>query len=499
MQFSTPTSTGSNGAPRGPLAELLCSLPGVQLVAQHAGLAEIDRRFHFRSWTSFTPGVRVLEGRASEGERDRWLQAAIAALGVRDRCYVGVGAGGEWLEIGLGGNALGSRALDLVLETRAVHNPLMPYVDVCLLATERDSVLVVRKTPEQMLALIFHDLREKHRARLRRDEEARRIRLQESRRMLETVRGLVVHDVTAADGDLPSGEALSSQFEHSFDLPHVCCRNEQDPEERARWMRGHLEATVFAAPKSCFLWQGWKSEGPWRRLDLLAREGWAADVLYALAGKRSDDQWARRLHWSRHLMFLSSDATTVMSWETAEHDLFIHINRVDVVLERARSRSRLDAWLATQKNMLAHALDGADVAARDVLSRKQRIATLRAGASRMERDRWLLDCLRHRLCPRYDEHLLPPGQRTQFSGSASLSIGATLLPWTQVFWRDPTWLPRLWDELQPEQLFIQAHHQVGPGPRQERLGPEAPVRVLALRRAARGYEAFLHAAPKRRA
>src|SRR6185369_10872124 len=225
MQFRLSTSTDSHVAPRGPLAELLRSLPGVQLVAQHVGLAEIDRRFHFRSWTIFTPGVRVLEGRASEHERDRWLEDAIAALGVTDRCYVGVGAGGEWLEIGLGTNARGSRVLDLVLDTRAVHNPLMPYVDVCLLATERDSVLVIRKTPDQMLALIFHDLREMHRARLRRDEEARRIRLQESRRMLETVRGLVLNDVTAADGDLPSGETLSSQFERSFDLPHVCGSN----------------------------------------------------------------------------------------------------------------------------------------------------------------------------------------------------------------------------------------------------------------------------------
>src|SRR6185369_8910084 len=138
------------------------------------------------------------------------------------------------------------------------------------------------------------------------------------------------------------------QFERSFDLPHVCGSNEEDREKRERWMREHLKTTVFAAPRSCFFWQGGKSEGPWRRLDLLAREGWAADVLYAVAGMRAGDQWARRLHRSRHLMFLSSDATTVMSWEVAEHDFLIHINRVDVVLERARSRSRLDAWLATQ-------------------------------------------------------------------------------------------------------------------------------------------------------
>jgi hypothetical protein len=193
-------------------------------------------------------------------------------------------------------------------------------------------------------------------------------------------------------------------------------------------------------------------------------------------------------------MFLSSDATTVMSWETAEHDFFVHINRVDVVLERARTRSRLDSWLATQKDMFAYALSDADVAARDVLSRKWRIETLRASASKMERDRWLLNCLRHHLCPRYDEYLLGPDQQTQFSGSASLSIGADLLPWTQVFWRDSTWLSRLWDELQPDQLFIQAHH----GPRTERLGPHDPARVLGLRRTARGYEAFLYDMPKRR-
>jgi len=492
MQFPTPTSTDSNEAPSGPLADLLRSLPSVRLIAQHAGLAEIDRRFHFRSWTSFTPGARVLEGRASEEERHRWLEDAIAALGVTDRCYVGVGSGGDWLEIGLGGNTRGARVLDLVLETRAVHNPLMPYVDVCLLAMERDSVLVIRKTPEEMLALIFHELREKHRARLRADEEGRRIRLQESRRMLETVRGLVVHDVTAAEGDLPSGETLSAQFERHFDLPHIFRRNEEDREERGRWMREHLKTTVFAAPKSCFLWNGWKSEGPWRRLDLVGREDWAADVLYAVAGKRFGEHWGRGLHWSQHLMFLSSDATTVMSWETAEHDFFIHISQVDVVLERARSRSRLDAWLAKQKDMIVYSLDGADVAARDVLSRKRRIETLRAGASRMERERWLLHCLRHQLCPRYDEYQLGPEQRTQFKGSACVSIGATLLPWTQIFWRDPTWLPRLWDELEPDQLFIQAHY----GPRQEQYGSEDPVRVLGLRRSASGYEAFLCDLPK---
>src|SRR5262245_18767800 len=144
-------------ATHGPLERLLRSLPGVQLVARHDGFAEIDARIFFRSWTRTTPAVRVLEGPVPEEERDRWLADAIAALGMTDRCCVGVRAGGEWLEIELGGNARGARMLDLVLHTGPVHT-LMPYVDVCLLATERDSVLMIRKTGDRMEAFIFRDL-----------------------------------------------------------------------------------------------------------------------------------------------------------------------------------------------------------------------------------------------------------------------------------------------------------------------------------------------------
>lgn len=491
--ISTSASAAAREASAGPLAEVVRSAQGVKLVAHHDAIDGIDTRLLFRGWTKSTPAVSALGGHVTEPDRASWLRDALAALPATSRCYVGVGAGRDWLEIELLIEGSGARLLDAVLNASALHNTRLPFVDVCLLASDTDSVLMVRKTEKQTAAFIFGNLHERHRAQLRSREDAHAKHLQDYRRKLESVPGLAVRDVPTTDVALPRGEILCAEFEDPFDLPDVHESNERERGYRDRWLRDRLRSTPFAAPRDCFFWGGGTKAGSWWQLGLPAREDWASDLLYAVAGTRAGDDWSKWLRWSERFLFLSSDATWVMSWEVTEHLLHLHIYRTDVLLERGRSRSRLGEWLASQSAVLAWKSPRSGIRAADVFHRKWQTGILHGSVPRPRREGWLLDGMR-RLSPRYEEELLSPEQRTQFVGSARLSIGTTVLPWTQLFWRDTTWLPRLWEELQPACLFIEG--------RSERWRGGSKVadasRTLGFRRTARTCETFLYSPPKGR-
>lgn len=491
MQAPIPTSAAPNEAPTGPLAEVIRSAQGVTLLAHHDAIDGIDSRLLFRGWTKSTPAVSTLGGRPTDEDRARWLRDALAALPATPRCHVGVGAGRDRLEIEISAEGSGARLLEVVLNASAVHNTRLPFVDVCLLASDADSVLMIRKTGELTAAFVFENLHEKHRAQLRGREDARAKHLQDYRRKLESVPGIAVRDVPTTDVPLPGGETLCAELEDPFDLPDVHESNERAREYRDRWLRDRLRSTPFAAPRECFFREGGTKAGSWWQLGLPAREDWASDLLYAVAGMRAGDEWSRWLRWSERFLFLSSDATWVMSWEVTEHLLHLHIYRTDVLLERSRSRSRLEEWPASQSSILAWKSPRSGIRAADVFHRKWQTGTLHGSVPHLGREGWLLDGLR-RLSPRYEEELLSPGQRSQFIGSARLSIGTTVLPWTQLFWRDTTWLPRLWEELQPACLFIEGRSERWRGWSKMADAP----RILGFRRTTRTCETFLYSPPK---
>lgn len=332
-----PPASGSDPAQHSPLVGLLRSMDGVRIAGRHETFDDIDSRLLFRGWTRAAPARSVFMGRGSDAERVSWLQRGLATFGGADRYHVGVGSGRDWLEIRCTAGTAVANLLDVVLSSTTIHNPRLSFVDVCLLAVDRESVLMLRKTREQTEAYIFLDLRERHRARLRAQEEARTRHLQAYRRKLEAVPDLAVHDLAAEERGLPSAGALAAEFEDPFALPDLHHDNEYDREARDRWLRDHLRTTAFAAPRACYFWPG-DSGGPWWRLDLPGRDDWASDVVYAIAGHRVADQWSRGLHWHERCLFLSGDASTVMSWQITEHCFHLHIYPTSVLLERARSR-----------------------------------------------------------------------------------------------------------------------------------------------------------------
>lgn len=154
---------------------------------------------------------------------------------------------------------------------------------------------MIRKTEEQTAAFVFGNLHEKHRAQLRDREDARAKHLQDYRRKLESVPGIAVRDVPTTDVALPSGETLCAELEDPFDLPDVHESNERAREYRDRWLRDRLRSTPFAAPRECFFQEGGTTAGSWWQLGLPAREDWASDLLYAVAGTRAGDEWSKWL------------------------------------------------------------------------------------------------------------------------------------------------------------------------------------------------------------